>query len=74
MSISIALDTSKCQAYGLCVGIAPDVFDVPSGSSVAVLLRDVADQDELEDLEEAVRSCPAQAIALANLALTAGGA
>lgn len=66
MSISIALDTSKCQAYGLCVGIVPDVFDVPSGSSVAVVLREVADEDEREDLEEAARSCPAQAIVLTN--------
>lgn len=66
MSISIALDTTKCQAYGLCVGIAPDVFDVQAGSSLAVLLRDVANEDEREDLEEAARSCPAQAIVLTN--------
>lgn len=64
MSISITLDTSKCQAYGLCMGIAPDHFDVPDGRSIAVLLRDAAEDDEREDLEEAVRSCPAQAITL----------
>jgi ferredoxin len=66
MSISIALDTTKCQAYGLCMGISPDVFDAPSGSPIAVLLRDSADEDEREDLEEAARSCPAQAITLTS--------
>lgn len=66
MSIRIILDTNKCQAYGLCVGIAPDFFDVPAGSPIAVLLAETADDDDRDDLEEAVRNCPAQAIALAD--------
>lgn len=66
MTIRIHLDTTKCQAYGLCVGIAPDVFDVPAGSPIAVLLTETADDEDREDLEEAVRNCPAQAIALTD--------
>lgn len=66
MTIRIHLDATKCQAYGLCVGIAPDVFDVPAGSPIAVLLTETADDEDREDLEEAVRNCPAQAIALTD--------
>lgn len=65
--VAVHLDTTKCRAYGICVSIAPDVFDLPKRSPVAVLLKDVADADELEDLEEAVFNCPAQAIALSRL-------
>ncbi|MPV89514.1 ferredoxin [Georgenia ruanii] len=64
--MAVHLDTSKCRAYGICVGILPDVFDLPKGSPVAVLRRDVADGEDLEDLEEAVVNCPAQAISLSR--------
>ncbi|MCK6208954.1 ferredoxin [Georgenia sp. EYE_87] len=63
--VAVRLDTTKCRAYGICVGILPDVFDLPKGSPVAVLRRDVASGEGLADLEEAVFNCPAQAISLA---------
>ena len=65
--LEVTLDGTKCQGYGLCLGIAPDVFDIPTGSPVAVLLRLRASEDERAKLEEAVRSCPAQAISLTTL-------
>jgi ferredoxin len=64
--IAVHLDTSKCRAYGICVGIVPDVFDLPKGSPVARLLKDVTDAHELADLEEAAFNCPAQAISLSR--------
>ena len=60
--LKVVLDTSACKLYGICVSLMPDVFDTPLGSSAAVLLRATVEEDELEDLEEAVRGCPAQAI------------
>jgi ferredoxin len=60
----VTVDTARCQAYGVCVATDPDVFDVPPDSTTAVVLREVVDAGELEDVEEAVRGCPAQAIAL----------
>jgi ferredoxin len=44
------------------VSILPDVFDLPPDAKSAVLLRHEVDPDDVEDLEEAVRACPAQAI------------
>ena len=64
--VEIRLDTNLCSAYGVCVSIMPEVFDTPPGSAVAVLLRDRVGTDEREDLEEAVRACPAQALAIGD--------
>ena len=62
-TLRIQLDTGRCLAYGNCVTIMPDAFDLPAGSPVAVLLREHVGDDEREDLEETVRACPARAIA-----------
>jgi ferredoxin len=64
--VEILLDTNLCSAYGVCVSIMPDVFDTPPSSVVAVLLRDGVEADEREDLEEAVRACPAQALKIGD--------
>lgn len=62
--LEVLLDTRLCVAYGICVSIMPDVFDTPRGSSTAVLLRTRVGLEERDDLEEAVRNCPAQALAI----------
>ncbi|MEU0312108.1 ferredoxin [Nocardioides sp. NPDC006273] len=59
---TVELDQGRCRGYGICVSILPDVFDLPADSKVAVLLRDEVDADDVDDLEESVRACPAQAI------------
>ena len=64
--LTVQLDTARCRSYGVCVSILPDVFDTPSGAPTAVLLRENVDADESEDLEEAARACPAQAISIGS--------
>lgn len=60
----VVLDQGLCRAYGVCVTAHPEVFALPPGSPVAVVVRDVVDANDLEDVREAVRACPAQAISL----------
>lgn len=60
----VVVDTTRCQAYGLCVAIDPDVFDLPDGALVAHVIRDVIEHDDRRDVEEAILACPAQAISL----------
>lgn len=62
----VALDQARCHGYGLCVAIHPDVFLIPPDSPVAIVTRDIADEDDLEDVQEAIRACPSQAISLAG--------
>ncbi|MCI3270732.1 ferredoxin [Streptomyces cylindrosporus] len=61
---SVTVDPGRCTAYGICVGIHPEVFAVPPGSPLTVVTRDVLTEDDLEDVREAVRACPAQALRL----------
>ena len=63
---TVKLDEGLCRAYGICVSILPDVFDIPAGGRTATLLRSDVDADDVEDLEEAARACPARAISLAS--------
>ncbi|WP_201010982.1 ferredoxin [Rhodococcus sp. NKCM2511] len=58
----VRLDSVRCRSYGICTSILPDVFDLPAGAPAAVLLRHEVDADDVDDLAEAVRACPAQAI------------
>lgn len=59
---TVEVDQGRCRGYGICVSILPDVFDLPAGARTAVLLRHDVGADDVEDLEESVRACPAQAI------------
>jgi ferredoxin len=63
-AIEVLLDVSKCQGYAICLGVAPDVFDIEPGAGVAHLLRTTTTEIERPVLDDAVRSCPAQAISL----------
>lgn len=62
--MEIHVDASKCLAYGNCVGLAPDHLDLPAGANVVVVLKRSIAADETEDVDEAVRSCPARALSV----------
>jgi ferredoxin len=62
--MEIHVDAGKCLAYGTCVGLAPDHFDLPRGAKVVVVLKRMIGDDEIEDIEDAVRSCPARALSI----------
>jgi ferredoxin len=48
------------------VAAHPEIFTLSAGSPVAVLTRDVIGPDDTDDVQEALRACPAQAISLAE--------
>lgn len=58
----IELDTKKCRAYGICVGLAPDHFAMPPGQPRVTVTKRAVTKDEYEEVEEAVEECPAQAL------------
>ncbi len=64
MTTRVIVDQNLCRGYGLCVTAHPEVFLLPVGSPVAVLGREVIGPEDREDVEEAIRLCPAQAISL----------
>lgn len=59
----IVCDMARCTGLGLCESIAPDHFEVQDDGSLTVLRAEV-DAAERPTLEEAVRSCPTEALSL----------
>lgn len=63
MSWKVVVDFDKCESNAVCMGIAPEVFEVRDDDFLYIL------QDEPSDalrpaVEEAVRRCPKQAIGI----------
>jgi ferredoxin len=59
----VEVDFELCESNGVCVGLMPTVFDLDDDDNLHILRSNVADGTEAE-LQEAVRRCPRQAIAL----------
>jgi ferredoxin len=59
----LRVDRDLCEANALCTGIAPDVFDLDDEDEL-VVLRPEPDEALREPVEQAVASCPKQALFL----------
>ena len=59
----VVVDQDKCTGLGLCESIAPDFFEVQDDGSLELLRSDVED-GQVGALQEAVRSCPTEALRL----------
>lgn len=63
MGWKVVVDFDRCESNAVCMGIAPEVFEVRDDDFLYVLQE--RPPDELrEKVEEAVRRCPRQAISI----------
>jgi ferredoxin len=63
--MKVRIDNDLCAGFGICVGIAPEMFELHDDGYATVLLGEVP--PDLEDLvRRAVSQCPAQAISLSE--------
>ncbi|MFD7845699.1 ferredoxin [Nocardia sp. NPDC004151] len=61
--MKVIVDFDQCEANGICVGIAPDVFDLDDDDNLHV--NEVAvTEDNRKDIESAVAQCPKAALKL----------
>ncbi len=58
-SLKIMIDRRKCVGEGICVGIAPEVFDFDNDGIAMVVNSEGLDE---ETILEIVTSCPQDAI------------
>lgn len=59
----VKVDRGKCIGAGNCL-VAPEVFDQDDDDGLVVLLSENATEQQLPDVREAARLCPAEAIYL----------
>ncbi|MFI6870505.1 ferredoxin [Nocardia sp. NPDC050406] len=61
--MKVTVDLDQCEANGICVGIAPDVFDLDDEDVLHITAAEVAAADE-DDVRTAVAQCPKAALKL----------
>ncbi len=59
----IEVDWDLCESNAVCMGIAPDVFELGDDDMLSVLEPQVTPENEAL-VREAVRQCPRQAISI----------
>ena len=61
--VRVVVDFDVCESNAICMGIAPEVFEVRDDDNLYILMEEPPEEMRPK-LEEAVRRCPKQAIKL----------
>ena len=63
MGYKVVVDYDLCESNGICMDIAPEVFEVRDDDFLYVL-DETPGPDRRAEVEEAVTRCPKQAISI----------
>jgi len=61
--MKVSVDLDQCEANGICVGFAPDVFELDDDDQLHILTDEVP-ADRHAEVEDAVAQCPKAALKL----------
>jgi ferredoxin len=59
----IVVDFNQCESNALCVASAPEVFQLDDNDELQILMENPSEELR-EKVEQAVRTCPKQAISI----------
>ncbi|GAB16727.1 putative 3Fe-4S ferredoxin [Gordonia effusa NBRC 100432] len=59
----IKADFDLCESNAICVGMAPDIFDLDDDDYLVILQEEVP-AERVEELRQVVASCPKSALSL----------
>lgn len=59
----VVVDFDKCQSNAVCMGVAPEIFEVRDDNFLYILQEEPADELRPK-LVDAVRMCPTSAISI----------
>ena len=65
MAWKVVVDFDVCESNAICMGIAPEVFEVRDDDFLYILEEHPSD-DMKPKVEQAVRRCPKQALSIAD--------
>ncbi len=63
--MKVRVNSDICAGFGICLGIAPEVFELHEDGYAIVLVSDVPPEEEAT-MRLAASQCPAQAITLSE--------
>jgi ferredoxin len=63
--MELKVDPLVCEANAVCVGLAPEVFDLDDDDNLTIL-QPHPTPDQLDRVRHAVRSCPKAALTLSE--------
>lgn len=61
----VVIDTDKCIGAGMCLSVAPDLFELDSNGKATLKVVDPT-EDQRVSVESAVVCCPTEAISVAD--------
>jgi ferredoxin len=61
--VEVRVDPLVCEANGVCVGLAPEVFELDDDDNLTILKPEPG-PEEIDRVRHAVRSCPKAALTL----------
>jgi ferredoxin len=59
----VIVDRDLCESNGVCEGLAPEVFQIDDNDEL-LILQEHPDESLRAKVQDAVRSCPKQALKL----------
>ena len=63
--MKVHVNPDICAGFGICTGIAPEVFELHEDGYAVVLVSEVMPEDE-DTLRRAESQCPARAISISE--------
>jgi len=61
-SMKVKIDKELCTGCGLCEETCPDIFKLKEDEDIAEVIKNDYEESDEECIEEAVESCPTEAI------------
>lgn len=61
--MKLSVDYDLCEANALCVGLAPQIFDLDDDDNLLIASHDISD-DDAPSVRRAVAACPRAALSL----------
>jgi ferredoxin len=61
----VNVDFDRCASTGTCVELVPDVFEIREDGYL-YLIEESPDESRRDDIQEAVDSCPTEAISIVD--------
>lgn len=64
-AMKVVVDFDRCESNALCMGVAPDIFEVRDDNFLYIL-NEHPDESRRAEVEEAVQLCPKAAISIVD--------